>query len=92
MLRFEPDPTIKDALERVVKPENIIDDDTILEGYSRDHSFIVGQVPRFAVFPENKEELQSVVKLANESRIPLIPVSSGPPRFHGDTVPDSVAL
>jgi FAD/FMN-containing dehydrogenase len=39
------------------------------------------------VAPKSKEEVQGIVRLANESRMPLVPVSSGPPRFHGDTVP-----
>ncbi len=30
----------------------------------------------------------SIDKLASESRIPLIPVSSGPPHFRGDTIPE----
>jgi hypothetical protein len=34
MLRFEPEVNIKDALARMVKPGNVIDDNTILEGYS----------------------------------------------------------
>jgi hypothetical protein len=54
MLRFEPEVNIKEALARIVKPGNVIDNNTILEGYSRDHSFVTGEVPRLAVFPENK--------------------------------------
>ena len=27
------------------------------------------------------------LKLANETQTPLVPVSSGPPHFRGDTVP-----
>jgi hypothetical protein len=33
------------------------------------------------------EEVQKLVKLANETNTPLVPVSSGPPHFRGDTVP-----
>jgi FAD/FMN-containing dehydrogenase len=31
--------------------------------------------------------VQKLVKLANETMTPLVPVSSGPPHFRGDTVP-----
>ena len=33
------------------------------------------------------EEVQGVVKWANDTGTPFVPVSSGPPRFRGDTVP-----
>src|SRR4030067_9305 len=33
------------------------------------------------------EEVQKIVQWANKTRTPLIPVSSGLPRFRGDTVP-----
>jgi len=28
-----------------------------------------------------------IVKWANRTLMPLVPISSGPPRFHGDTIP-----
>ena len=77
----------KDEFTRVVKPENVVTDPTILESYSRDCSFVPRATPLFLVYPESKEEVQGIVRLANESRIPLVPVSSGQPRFRGDTVP-----
>ncbi len=72
---------------KVLKPENIVSDPDVLEGYSRDISFTAPSKPMLAVYPKNKEEVQGIVRLANEIRTPLIPVSSGTPRFHGDTVP-----
>jgi hypothetical protein len=78
---------LKDKFIGIVKPGNIVSDYTVLEGYSKDISFAARFSPLLAVYPENKEEVQGLVRLANESKIPLIPVSSGPPRFHGDTVP-----
>jgi len=64
-----------------------LSDAAVLEGYSRDIGFTPHTDPLLALYPENKRELQGIVRLANKARIPLIPVSSGPPRFHGDTVP-----
>jgi FAD/FMN-containing dehydrogenase len=76
-----------DRLAAVVNPENIVDDPSVLAGYSRDGSFAPGGSPQLLVYPESKEEVQGIVRLANESRMPLVPASSGPPRFHGGTVP-----
>ncbi len=79
---------IKHALARVVNATNIVEDAAILDQYCKDHSFVAGCSPQFLVYPENKEDVQGLVRLACESRIPLVPVSSGPPRFHGDTIPN----
>jgi FAD/FMN-containing dehydrogenase len=83
---------IKDALAAVVNPKHIVDDAAILEKYCRDHSFVSGHSPQLLVYPGNKEDVQGIVKLAGESKIPLAPVSSGPPRFHGDTVPNQSGI
>jgi len=39
-------------------------------------------------FPGAKEDVQEIVKLAGETKTPLVPVSSGPPRFHGASIPE----
>ena len=78
----------RDKLTTVVKPLNTVNDPVVLEEYSRDHSFVSKCSPQLLVYPENKYEVQGIVRLARESKVPLVPVSSGPPRFYGDTVPD----
>jgi len=82
----------REALARIVKPANIVDDTAVLEKYSRDGSFNAGSLPLFLVYPESKDEVKSIVSLANQTKIPLVPVSSGPPRFHGDTVPSQSGI
>lgn len=72
---------------KVLEPENIVSDPDVLAGYSKDISFAAPSKPLLAVYPGNKDEVQKIVRLANETRTPIIPVSSGTPRFHGDTVP-----
>lgn len=79
--------SFRNSLSSIVRPESIVSDAAILEGYAKDFSFVARGNPLLLVYPENKEELQAIVRLANESRMPLVPVSSGPPRFHGDTIP-----
>jgi FAD/FMN-containing dehydrogenase len=76
-----------DRLTSIVKSANVINDSTTLEEYSGDHSFVSKGSPQLLVYPENKDEVQGIVRLAGENKVPLVPVSSGPPRFHGDTVP-----
>ena len=78
---------LKAILARFVKPENIVDETIRLEEYSRDNSFVSGSQPLLVIYPETKNEVKAIVRLANETKIPLVPVSSGPPRFHGGTVP-----
>jgi FAD/FMN-containing dehydrogenase len=58
-----------------------------LDEYSRDASFVNTVRPECVVRPKNAAEVQALVKLANETLTPLVPVSSGPPHFRGDTVP-----
>jgi FAD/FMN-containing dehydrogenase len=80
--------SLKDSLSGVIAPEKIIDRPELLNEYSRDCSLVSAGYPWLAVFPGSLEEVQSLVRLAIQSKIPLIPVSSGHPHFHGDTVPE----
>jgi len=74
-------------LEEIVDSENYFDDPEVLEKYSSDHSFVTPSKPSYVVKPRGVEEVQRIVEWANKERIPLVPVSSGPPRFRGDTIP-----
>lgn len=58
-----------------------------LEAYAKDNSFVPPRMPQCMVQPGGAEELQETVRWANQTRTPLIPVSSGEPRLRGDTVP-----
>ncbi len=79
----------KDELIKIVGAENVIDDPITLDVYSKDHSFIPPIKPLMVVKPKNADEVQGIVKWANQTRTPLVPVSSGQPHFRGDTVPSS---
>ncbi len=74
----------KDDLVGIVGMENIRDDPAVLEEYSGGST---ENTPVAVVSPASTDEVQRVVKWANESQTPLIPVSSGPPHFRGGTVP-----
>ena len=59
----------------------------MLDEYSRDMSFVNRIKPLCVVKPASADDVQKIVNLANETLTPLVPVSSGPPHFRGDTVP-----
>lgn len=58
-----------------------------LDSYSKDVSFVNRVRPVSIVKPTSAADVQEIVKFANETKTPLVPVSSGPPHFRGDTVP-----
>lgn len=74
-------------LAEIVGTGHVSFDRAILEEYSKDMSFVNRVRPLCIVRPINADEVQRIVKLANETLTPLVPVSSGPPHFRGDTVP-----
>jgi FAD/FMN-containing dehydrogenase len=77
----------KESLAKIVGSSNVIDDSAILDSYSKDSSYCRPIKPRLVVKVKNVEEVQKIVRWANESKTPLVPVSSGPPHYKGDTVP-----
>ncbi len=77
----------KEQLASIVSQSNILDDPQTLEAYSRDESFAPPMKPQFVVKPQKAEEVRGIVNWANHTLTPLVPVSSGAPHFHGDTVP-----
>jgi len=76
-----------EKLAAIVGRENVAGDASTLERYSRDGSFTVPMKPRLVVKVKSAEEVQRIVKLANETGTPLVPVSSTGPGQRGDTVP-----
>lgn len=74
-------------LAEIVGAENILSDSAVLGLYSNDMSFVNPVRPDCVVKPKTAEEIEKIVKLAGETQTPLVPVSSGPPHFRGDTIP-----
>jgi FAD/FMN-containing dehydrogenase len=77
----------KNNLMQIVGNGQVSQEAGVLDTYARDISFVNAIKPSYVVTPKTSENVQSLVKLANETGTPLIPVSSGPPHFRGDTVP-----
>lgn len=68
---------------------NVTAKQAVLEEYSSDMSFVKETKPEYVVKVRNTEDIEKLIKLANETLTPLVPVSSGPPHFRGDTVPST---
>jgi len=77
----------KEELTRIVGKDNISDAPGELDKYAKDESPVHPVRPRCIVKPSDADQVQKIVKWANETLTPLVPVSSGPPHFRGDTVP-----
>ncbi len=77
----------KVKLVKIVGADNVSYEQATLDEYSRDMSFVNTVRPVCVVKPTNAGDIQKIVNLANETLTPLVPVSSGPPHFRGDTVP-----
>jgi hypothetical protein len=71
----------------IVGEAYVLNDADILESYAADRSCAARIAPRYVVQPRSAAMVQGLVRWANRTASPLIPVSSGPPHFNGDTVP-----
>jgi hypothetical protein len=78
---------MSDKLESIVGSENVLDSPELIDKYSKDISFVNPIRPRCIVTPKTRDEVVEIVKWANKTLTPLIPVSSGFPKFRGDTIP-----
>lgn len=77
------------SLESIVGNANIIEATEELEKFSSDLNFAAKIRPKVAVKVKTPDEVQELIKWANETRTVLVPVSSGPPHFRGSTIPGS---
>ena len=76
-----------EQLAAIVGSNNIDNSSQAIHDFSSDLSFVNPVRPACVVRPKTTEQIESLIKLANETLTPLIPVSSGAPHFRGDTVP-----
>lgn len=76
-----------EELTKIFGLGNVLDDLSTLDAFSRDESFAQPLKPRFVVQAQNAAQIQELVQWANRTLTPLVPSSSGPPHFRGDTVP-----
>jgi len=77
---------LKKDLEAIVGPDNVSDSPELMETYSRDQSFEQPHMPDIVVKARSTEQVQAVVRLANETNTPVTPYSSGL-NLHGAAIP-----
>jgi len=78
--------SVKQRLLKLVGSDRLADDTETLEGYSKDFSLVPPGVPNYVIKPKDAQEIQQVIKFANENLIPVVPVSSKV-HFYGATIP-----
>jgi len=78
--------SIKQKLLEAVGAERFSDAPEVLEAYSKDFSLAPQGAPDYVVKPKDAQEVQKVIKVANEHRLPVVPTSSGA-HFQGATIP-----
>ena len=78
---------MKTKLENALSDVNSADSPEILRDYSCDQSFVRPVMPQMIAYPESLEEVQEIVKMANQENVPLTPFSSGL-NLHGATIPN----
>jgi len=77
----------EEKLANIVGAANVTRKPAVLDEYAADMSFVNELKPACVIKPKNAGDIQKIVNLANKTLTPLVPVSSGPPHFRGDTVP-----
>jgi FAD/FMN-containing dehydrogenase len=78
---------LRAQLAAIVGDDHVLDDPETLDSFASDQSFAPAVRPVSVVRPGDERQVHALVVWANETRRPLVPVSSGPPHFHADTVP-----
>jgi FAD/FMN-containing dehydrogenase len=68
---------VRQLLIEALGAEWVSDDPAILTCYFRDFTARVGKWPNLVVLPSSTEEVQAVVRIAHEHRIPVVPYSTG---------------
>jgi FAD/FMN-containing dehydrogenase len=77
---------IKEELIEIVAAKNISDDPEVLKSYVRDNIVSPPTMPAYIARPKNADEVQKVVQLSNQSKIPVVPSSSGI-HLNGNAIP-----
>jgi FAD/FMN-containing dehydrogenase len=77
---------IKERLQKIVGKQSVSDLKKDLLMYASDYSLVPPGMADFVVWPGNEEEISQIIRVCNEERIALVPVSSKV-HFNGSTIP-----
>ena len=69
--------SLKEKFERIVGADHVSDGSAERYVYSRDMTENPPREPQLVVMPSTAEEVQQIVRLANEERVPLVPFATG---------------
>ena len=78
---------IKEQLIKIFGAENVEDSVDVLNQFKTSTGFVKGFCPSFLVHAADSQQIQTLVKLCNETKTPIVPVSSSGSHRHGGTVP-----
>jgi len=79
---------IYQSLHEIYDSKRISNSEEILKNYSKDLSFVPERFPLCIVWPSKAREIEETIKLANQLKFSIIPVSSKmDSRQNGDTIP-----
>ncbi|HSJ55769.1 MAG TPA: FAD-binding oxidoreductase [Anaerolineae bacterium] len=79
--------TMEARLIEIVGQDRVVADPVGEESFSLSAHLIPPFAPALRVTPQNVDQVQQIVVWANETRTPLVPVSSGGPHLRGGTLP-----
>ncbi len=78
---------MRKRLSEILGKENVSEDQKTLESFAGDRSFAQPIKPVMVAKVMNVGQVEALVKWANETKTPLVPMSSNGPHYRGDTVP-----
>lgn len=88
--------TLYHSLSKICGSKNISNNPVLLKDYSFDKSFLIGNKPKFIVWPNKVQQIIKILKIANQMNFSVVPISSDSKfRHHGDTIPrkeDSIIM
>jgi len=80
--------SIKEELVNVLGEKNIIDDSKELVNYGGGRNFDLHIDPCFIAKPKDAGQVKKIIELANKTKTPIVPVSSGWPHVKGGSAPN----
>ena len=75
-----------EELQHILKPEQVTQNETLLEQHSKDESYHTPSLPDIVVFPENAEEVSEIMKLAKKHQSAVVPFGLGS-SLEGNVIP-----
>jgi FAD/FMN-containing dehydrogenase len=69
--------TVEEKLKEAIGEEWVSSNPADLSSYGRDFTIYSGERPNIVVLPQTTEEVQKVVRIAYEHKIPVVPLSTG---------------